>query len=273
MGLKNFKHRLHEIIYEADTLAGRVFDLVLLIFILSSVVMVALESVAEIGHKYQYQLDMAEWFITIIFSVEYLLRIFSIKKPSNYIFSVYGIIDFVSIIPKYISLFFVGTQSLLALRALRLLRVFRILKLTHFIGESNSLVKALVRSKTKILVFMFSVVILCIIFGTIMYMVEDDESGFSSIPRSIYWCIVTLTTVGYGDIAPESPLGQFIASLIMILGYGIIAVPTGIVSAEFTTQAFNIDRNTQACPHCMTSNHKDEAKYCHQCGEILNDVE
>ncbi|MEE3085412.1 MAG: ion transporter, partial [Bacteroidota bacterium] len=185
MGLKNFKHRLHEIIYEADTLAGKVFDLVLLIFILSSVVMVALESVAEIGHKYQHQLDIAEWFITIIFSVEYLLRIFSIKKPSNYIFSVYGIIDFVSIIPKYISLFFVGTQSLLALRALRLLRVFRILKLTHFIGESNSLVKALVRSKTKILVFMFSVVILCIIFGTIMYMVEDDESGFSSIPRSI----------------------------------------------------------------------------------------
>ena len=209
MGFKNFKHRLHEIIYEADTLAGKVFDLVLLIFILSSVVMVALESVAEIGQKYQHQLDIAEWFITIIFSIEYLLRIFSIKKPSRYIFSVYGIIDFVSIIPKYISLFFVGTQSLLALRALRLLRVFRILNLLIFV-ESNSLVKSPCYSKTKILVFMFSVVILCIIFGTIMYMVEDDESGFS-IPRSIYWCIVTLTTVGYGDIAPESPLGQFIA--------------------------------------------------------------
>ena len=273
MSYKNFKHRLHEIIYEADTRAGKVFDVVLLIFILSSVVLVALESVDQIGQKYHDQLNIAEWIITIIFTVEYVLRIISINKPSKYIFSAYGIIDFVSTVPKYISLFFVGTQSLLALRALRLLRVFRILKLTHFVGESNSLVKALARSKTKILVFMFSVVILCIIFGTIMYMVEDDESGFTSIPRSIYWCIVTLTTVGYGDIAPSSPLGQFIASVIMVLGYGIIAVPTGIVSAEFTSQAFNIDYNTQACPHCMTTQHKDEAKYCHQCGEILNDVE
>ena len=273
LSCKNFKHQLHEIIYEADTRAGKLFDVFLLIFILSSVVLVALESVDQIGQKYHDQLNIAEWIITIIFSIEYLLRIISIKKPSKYIFSAYGIIDFVSTVPKYISLFFVGTQSLLALRALRLLRVFRILKLTHFVRESNSLVKALYRSKTKILVFMFSVVILCIIFGTIMYMIEDDKSGFTSIPRSIYWCIVTLTTVGYGDIAPESPLGQFIASVIMVLGYGIIAVPTGIVSAEFTSQAFNIDRNTQACPNCMTTQHKDEAKYCHQCGEIRNDVE
>lgn len=273
MNYKKFKHRLHEIIYEADTRAGKIFDLLLLIFIFSSVVLVALESVHWINEKYHDQLDLAEWIITIIFSLEYFLRIISIKQPSKYIFSAYGIIDFISTIPKYISLFFVGTQSLLALRALRLLRVFRILKLTHFVGESNALVKALARSKTKILVFMFSVVVLCIIFGTIMYMVEDDESGFTSIPRSIYWCIVTLTTVGYGDIAPASPLGQFIASIIMVLGYGIIAVPTGIVSAEFTSQAFNIDHNTQVCPHCMTTQHKDKAKYCHQCGEILNDVE
>ena len=273
MSYKKLKHRLHEVIYEADTLAGKIFDVCLLIFILSSVVLVALESVEVINQKYKEQLDLAEWVITIIFTIEYFLRIISINKPSKYIFSVYGIIDLVSTLPKYISLFFFGTQSLLALRALRLLRIFRILKLTHFVGESNSLVKALARSKTKILVFMFSVVVLCIIFGTIMYMVEDDESGFTSIPRSIYWCIVTLTTVGYGDIAPTSPLGQFIASVIMVLGYGIIAVPTGIVSAEFTSQAFNIDRNTQACPNCMTTQHKDDAKYCHQCGEILNDVE
>ena len=273
MNYKKFKHRLHEIIYEADTRAGKIFGVLLLVIILSSVVLVALESVHWINEKYHDQLDLAEWVITIIFTIEYFLRIISIKQPSKYIFSAYGIIDFISTIPKYISLFFVGTQSLLALRALRLLRVFRILKLTHFVGESNALVKALSRSKTKILVFMFSVVVLCIIFGTIMYMVEDDESGFSSIPRSIYWCIVTLTTVGYGDIAPASPLGQFIASIIMVLGYGIIAVPTGIVSAEFTSQAFNIDHNTQACPHCMSTQHKDEAKYCHQCGEILNDVE
>ena len=264
---------MHEIIYETDTRGGKIFDLVLLILILSSVVLVALESVDWINEKYHNQLKMAEWIITIVFSVEYVLRIISVKKPFKYIFSFYGIIDFISTIPMYISLFFVGIQSLLALRALRLLRVFRILKLTHFVGESNSMVKALVRSKTKILVFMFSVVVLCVIFGTIMYMVEDDKSGFTSIPHSIYWCIVTLTTVGYGDIAPSSPLGQFIASVIMVLGYGIIAVPTGIVSAEFTSQAFNLDHNTQACPHCMTTEHKDKAKYCHQCGEILNDVE
>ncbi len=270
---KNFKHRLHEIIYEADTRAGKFFDVVLLFFILSSVALVALESVNRIDEKYHDQLDNAEWIITIIFSLEYIFRIISINKPSKYIFSAFGIIDFIAIVPKYISLFFVGTQSLLVLRALRLLRVFRILKLTQFVGESNALVKALARSKTKILVFMFSVVVLCIIFGTIMYMVEDDESGFTSIPRSIYWCIVTLTTVGYGDIAPESPLGQFIASIIMVLGYGIIAVPTGIISAEFTSQAFNIDHNTQSCPYCMTTQHKDEAKYCHQCGEILNNIE
>lgn len=272
MNYKKLKHRVHEIIYEADTPAGKIFDVVLLILILSSVVLVALESVDWIDAQYHQQLNWAEWAITILFTLEYILRILSVNQPSKYIFSTYGIIDFISTVPKYISIFFIGTQSLLALRALRLLRVFRILKLTRFVGESNSLVKALNRSKNKILVFMFSVVVLCIIFGTIMYMVEDDESGFTSIPKSIYWCIVTLTTVGYGDIAPASPLGQFIASIIMILGYGIIAVPTGIVSAEFTSQAFNIDQNTQVCPNCLTTQHKDKAKYCHQCGEILNDV-
>ena len=184
MPCKNFKHSLHEIIYEADTRGGKVFDVILLIFILSSVVLVAMESVDWIDKKYHNQLNIAEWIITTIFSVEYLLRIISVNKPFKYIFSPYGIIDFVSIIPKYISLFFVGTQSLLALRALRLLRVFRILKLTHFVGESNSLIKAIDRSKTKIVVFMFSVVVLCVIFGTIMYMVEDDESGFTSIPAA-----------------------------------------------------------------------------------------
>mgnify|MGYP001170572178 FL=1 len=273
MSLKNFKHRLHEIIYEADTPSGKIFDILLLIFILSSLVLVALESINWIDEKHHDLLNIAEWVITIIFSIEYILRIIAVSKPLKYILSPYGIIDFVSTAPKYISLFVGGTQSLLALRALRLLRVFRILKLTRYVGESNSLLNALARSRTKILVFMFSVVVLCIIFGTIMYMVEDDSSGFTSIPRSIYWCIVTMTTVGYGDIAPITPLGQFIASIIMVLGYGIIAVPTGIVSAEFTSQAFKVDKNTQACPHCMHTQHKDNAKYCHQCGEILNDVD
>ena len=273
MSLKNFKHRLHEIIYEADTPSGKIFDILLLIFILSSLVLVALESINWIDEKHHEILNIAEWVITIIFSVEYILRIIAVSKPLKYILSPYGIIDFISTAPKYISLFVGGSQSLLALRALRLLRVFRILKLTRYVGESNSLLNALARSRTKILVFMFSVVVLCIIFGTIMYMVEDDSSGFTSIPRSIYWCIVTMTTVGYGDIAPITPLGQFIASIIMVLGYGIIAVPTGIVSAEFTSQAFKVDKNTQACPHCMNTQHKDNAKYCHQCGEILNDVD
>lgn len=273
MRFKNYKHRLHEIIYEADTPAGKAFDVLLLIFILSSVILVALESIYWIDDKHHELLNIAEWVITIIFSIEYILRIIAVSKPLKYILSPYGIIDLISTVPKYISLFFVGTQSLLALRALRLLRVFRILKLTRYVGESNSLLKALSRSRTKILVFMFSVVIICIIFGTIMYMVEDDASGFTSIPKSIYWCIVTMTTVGYGDIAPTSPLGQFIASVIMVLGYGIIAVPTGIVSAEFTSQAFKVDNNTQACPHCMTTQHKDNAIYCHQCGEILNEIE
>ena len=272
MKKKNWRHHLHEIIYEADTKSGKAFDLILLIFILLSVLFVALESVDWIDQEYHYVLDVAEWFITILFTVEYLLRIISIKKPSVYIFSFYGIIDLVSTLPKYISLFFFGTQSMVTLRALRLLRVFRILKLTRYIGESNNLAKALAASKTKILIFMFGVVILCVIFGSFMYMIESKESGFSSIPRSIYWCIVTLTTVGYGDIAPISTLGQFIASVIMILGYGIIAVPTGIVSAEFAQQNIKVDKNTQACPNCMTAEHKDDALYCHNCGEILNDV-
>ena len=270
---KSLKTLLHEIIYEADTPEGKLFDVLLLFLILLSVFVVMLDSISVFHDNYRYLFDIIEWIITILFSIEYTLRIIVVKKPLKYVTSFYGIIDLLSILPQYLSFFFVSSGSLAALRALRLLRVFRILKLTHFVGESNSMVKALVRSKTKILVFMFSVVVLCVIFGTIMYMVEDDKSGFTSIPHSVYWCIVTLTTVGYGDIAPSSPLGQFIASVIMVLGYGIIAVPTGIVSAEFTSQAFNLDHNTQACPHCMTTEHKDKAKYCHQCGEILNDVE
>jgi voltage-gated potassium channel len=194
-----------------------------------------------------------------------------VTKPLNYIFSFYGIIDLLSTLPKYLSLFFIGTHNLVALKALRLLRVFRILKLTQYISESNTLLKALKSSRRKIAVFVFSVFVLCIIFGTLMYLIEDESSGFTSIPRSIYWCIVTLTTVGYGDIAPQSPLGQLLASFIMIMGYGIIAVPTGIVTAEMTKKK-ETDTNTQACPHCMTTNHKEEAIYCHHCSKPLNDV-
>ena len=269
--MKKWKHRLHEIIYEADTPAGKAFDLILLVFILLSVVLVALESVPSIDIAYHSLLDQAEWFITLLFTIEYVLRILSVSRPKKYIFSFFGIIDLLSILPKYLSLLFIGTHSLVAIKALRLLRVFRILKLTPYIKESNNLLRALKSSKTKISVFIFGVLVLCVIFGTVMYLVEGDQSGFTSIPRSIYWCIVTLTTVGYGDIAPATPFGQLIASFIMILGYGIIAVPTGIVTAEMANPV-PVDTNTQVCPDCLQPSHKENAIYCHQCGELLNDV-
>ena len=268
--LSSWKLRLYEVIYEADTPLGKLFDLILLIFILFSVLLVALESVSWIDKEYHDVLNITEWLITILFSIEYILIIICFKNPSKYIFSFYGIIDLLSTLPKYISVLFVGTQSLIALRALRLLRVFRILKLTRYIGESNVLLKALRSSRPKILVFMFGVIILCIIFGTIMYLIESNQSGFTSIPRSIYWCVVTLTTVGYGDIAPETPLGQFLAAIIMIMGYGIIAVPTGIVSAEISIKKRTIDTNTKSCLNCLTDTHSDDALYCNQCGNSLN---
>jgi voltage-gated potassium channel len=267
----SWRTTLHEVIYEADTPMGKLFDVLLLIFIVLSVFLVALESVPSIDEAYKDWFHWAEWVITILFSIEYLLRIIAVRNPFRYIFSFYGIIDLLSTLPKYIAIIFTGTQSLIALRALRLLRVFRILKLTRYIGESNSLMRALRASKAKILVFMFGVLILCVIFGTIMYLVESNESGFTSIPRSIYWCIVTLTTVGYGDIAPVTNLGQFIAALIMIMGYGIIAVPTGIVTAEFSSSRKTTDSNTQVCPRCLEDNHKDQANFCHQCGSLLNE--
>ena len=265
----SLQHRLHEIIYEADTPSGKLFDVILLIAILASVLFVMLESVGWIEEKYGDFLNIAEWIITILFSIEYILRIVSVKKPWNYIFSFYGIIDLLSTIPKYISLFVVGSHNLAALRALRLLRVFRILKLTRYVGESNRLMIALRNSRAKISVFLFFVIILCIILGTIMYMIEGAENGFTSIPRSVYWAIVTLTTVGYGDIAPGTPLGQLIASIIMILGYAIIAIPTGIVSSEMVRA--KVQTNTQACPHCMAEGHKDGAEFCYHCGEKLNE--
>ena len=270
--LKNWKEKVHEVIYEADTPAGKLFDVILLLVILLSILLVMLESIESIGTKYAYILDVAEWVITILFSIEYLARIISVEKPKTYVFSFYGIIDLLSTIPKYISLFALGTHSLVALRALRLLRVFRILKLTRFIGESANFGKALKRSRAKIAVFISFVIVLCIILGTVMYLVESNEgSGFTSIPRSVYWAIVTLTTVGYGDIAPITALGQFIASLIMILGYGIIAIPTGIVTSEMSkSEKELIPNNTQNCANCNEGYHQDNAEFCHKCGNKIN---
>ncbi|WP_179345287.1 ion transporter [Winogradskyella ursingii] len=279
----NWKTKLHEIIYEADTPAGKLFDVVLLIAILASIVLVMLESVSSFDAKYHNFLNIAEWIITILFTVEYILRIITVNKPWRYVKSFYGIIDLLSTIPKYLSLIFVGTHALVALRALRLLRVFRILKLARYLGASNQLASAIKASRAKISVFLFAVMIAAIIFGTIMYLVEGEENGFTNIPKSVYWCIVTLTTVGFGDIAPQTPLGQLIATIIMIMGYGIIAVPTGIVSAEYTKASSgpnakpvedkgvikSVTLNTQSCSNCMASKHQDDADFCHKCGYKL----
>lgn len=267
-----WKTKLHEIIYEADTKQGKLFDVILIIAIIISIVLVMLESVENIDVKYHNILNISEWIITILFTFEYIARIICIKKPSTYIFSFYGIVDLLATIPKYLSIFFVGSHALVALRALRLLRVFRILKLARYLGESTTLVSALKASRYKISVFLFSVVVLTIILGTVMYLVEGPENGFTSIPHSMYWAIVTLTTVGYGDIAPHTPFGQFIASIVMILGYGIIAVPTGIVTSEITKADHKNTRqsNTQHCPNCSADIHLDKAKFCHKCGESLN---
>ena len=274
--------KLHEIIYEADTPEGKLFDVVLLITILASILLVMLESVNSIDKNFHNFLNISEWIITILFTLEYIARILTVRNPLKYVFSFYGIVDLLSTIPKYISLIFGGIHALAALRALRLLRVFRILKLARYLGASNNLINALKASRAKISVFLFAVVIVAIILGTIMYLIEGEENGFTNIPKSVYWCIVTLTTVGFGDIAPQTPLGQFIASLVMILGYGIIAVPTGIVSAEYTNQNKSnnekepkntsenkvnpVQLNSQCCVNCLSVKHLDDAEYCHKCG-------
>ena len=267
---KKWKSQLHEIVYEADTREGKIFDLVIIVAILLSILLVMLESVKSLDAKYHNFFDVSEWIITILFTVEYIVRIISVKRPSSYIFSFYGIIDLLSTIPKYLSLFLGGAHALVALRALRLLRIFRILKLVRFVGATENLGRALVASRYKIFVFISSVLVLCIIIGTMMYLIEGDESGFVSIPISIYWTIVTLTTVGYGDIAPQTPLGQFLASVVMMLGYGIIAIPTGIVSVEMSKDhKIKVHMNTQSCKNCSADNHKDDARYCYRCGEAL----
>lgn len=265
----NWKQKLHEIIYEADTFAGKLFDIILLVIILMSVLVVMLESVASYQTLYGHYFNIIEWVITILFTIEYILRIITVKKPLKYILSTYGIIDLLATLPKYLGLFIVNTQVLTTLRALRLLRVFTILKLARYTNASNNLTKAIKASKAKVGVFIFVVIILSIILGTIVYLIEGTaNSGFSSIPRSIYWVIVTMTTVGYGDIAPTTPLGQFFAAIVMVMGYGIIAVPTGIISSELN-EVQKSKNNTQVCSNCNETQHQDGAKFCHQCAESL----
>lgn len=272
---RSWRTRLHIIIYGTNTPAGKLFDLILLIVIVASIVLVILESVKEIDEKYHDFLNFAEWVVTVLFTIEYIARIITVKKPLRYITSFYGIVDLLSTIPKYISLLIAGTHALVALRALRMLRIFRILKLGRYLGASNTIVRALKASRAKIFVFLFAVFIASIILGTIMYIIEGDESGFTSIPRGIYWCIVTLTTVGYGDISPITPLGQFIASIVMIMGYGIIAVPTGIVTAEIATGP-KLNKDVKPLPQtncfgCGEVDHRKDADFCYNCGYRLKE--
>jgi len=267
---EDFRKKLHTVIYEADSKAGRLFDLILLAVIVVSIGAVMLESVASIKIRYGTTLAIIEWIVTVVFTLEYIARIVAVKKPWQYIFSFYGIIDLLATLPKYMGLLFPGSGVLLSIRAVRLLRVFRILKLGHFVGASNQLVTAIKTSRAKIAVFLFSVVVLCIIIGTLMYLIEGPEHGFTSIPISVYWTVVTLTTVGFGDITPTTPLGQFISALVMILGYGIIAVPTGLVTAELMRDK-TVNLNTQVCHNCSADKHRDDAHFCYNCGHHLNE--
>jgi voltage-gated potassium channel len=261
-----FRSKVYEIVFESDTRAGRLFDLILLWLIVFSILSVFMESVASFRAKYLYEIHVAEWIFTILFTIEYFLRVYSSHKPLKYIFSFYGIVDFISFIPNYLTFFFAGLQYLMVIRAFRLLRVFRILKLSRFLDQGNILKNALKASAHKIVVFIASVITVVTIIGTMMYIIEGDQSGFTSIPLSIYWAIVTITTVGYGDISPQSPLGQFLASFLMIIGYGIIAVPTGIVTVEMARAN---DEARIKCPDCNAPVYPKNANFCSNCGKGL----
>lgn len=263
------RHTCHEIIYEADTPAGRAFDVLLILAILASVVSVMLESVAEIRAVYGSLLYGLEWTFTILFTIEYVLRLVCVGSPLRYARSFYGVIDLLAIIPTYVSVFVPGAQYLLVLRLMRILRVFRVLKLVKYLREATLLMAALRASRRKITVFLFAVLTMVVILGSTMYFIEGPEHGFTSIPRGVYWAVVTMTTVGYGDIAPQTGLGQALAAMVMIIGYGIIAVPTGIVTMEMSRVEPMRGVSGQACPHCSAEGHDLDAAYCKYCGAKL----
>jgi voltage-gated potassium channel len=260
-----FRQKCHEIIFEADTRAGRLFDVVLIWAILLSVAAVMLDSVSHIQAQHGRFFVAAEWFFTLLFTVEYMLRLICIGKPTRYATSFFGIVDLLAILPTYLSLLLPGTQYLIVIRILRVLRLFRVLKLAQFISEANSLMTAVRASRRKIIIFLFTVVTLVVIFGSAMYLIEGVENGFTSIPRSVYWAIVTMTTVGYGDISPKTSIGQAVAALVMIFGFAIIAVPTGIFAAEMT-RVTHQNVSTQVCPQCSSEGHERSAKFCKDCG-------
>lgn len=268
------KQRIFDVIFEANTPYGKLFDIVLLLLILTSVGLVMMESIPAINARYHLTLITLEWILTFLFTIEYILRIYCVKNHWRYIFSFYGVIDFLSILPFYLGIFFQAGKYLSSIRILRLLRVFRIFNLTQFTHGRNVLMIGLKESRDKIIVFLSFVILIVVVIGSIMYTVEHDhpESGFTSIPISIYWAIVTLTTVGYGDVSPVTGLGQFLASLVMIIGYGIIAVPTGIVTMEMNKASKNdIPKNTERCRNCGDDYHLDGSVYCKTCGYKLDE--
>ncbi|MHC4958472.1 MAG: ion transporter [Planctomycetota bacterium] len=266
---KGWREHWYEVIFEADTRAGKAFDVLLLIAILLSVLTVVLESVAGLRERYGRLLFTAEWVFTILFTFEYAARIACAPARMRYVRSLYGVIDLLAIVPTYFMVLFPGAQTLAVLRALRLLRVFRVLKLAHMLREASALRRAFWASRSKIAVFLSFVVIVVVILGTAMSVVEGPEAGFTSIPQSMYWAVVTMTTVGYGDIAPHSPLGKALAALIMILGYSLIVVPTGLVTAQLVHEGRGHSVSTQVCPGCMAEGHDVDAKHCKYCGDAL----
>lgn len=264
-----WRNRLHEIVFESDTRAGKIFDLLVIWLIVLSLLTVILESVREVREDHGDALFYAEWFFTILFTIEYILRLLSVRKPLRYALSFYGLVDLLAILPTYISLLVPGTQYLLTIRILRLLRIFRILKLSEYISEGKVISSALIASRRKITVFLVSVVLIVTVVGALMYVIEGEENGFTSIPTSIYWAVVTLTTVGYGDLSPKTAFGKTLASIVMILGYAIIAVPTGIVSAELSRGGIAKKVSTQVCPNCHTQDHDADAVFCKYCSVKL----
>lgn len=266
---EGWRHRLYIVIFEAETPAGRAFDLALLALILVSVATVMLDSVSEINARFSDELNRAEWFFTAMFTLEYALRLLCVRNPWHYARSMLGIIDLLAIVPTYLALFFPDLAVLIDVRVLRLLRIFRVLKLGAFVREFSELGNAILATRYKIAVFVSFVLIVVIVLGTLMYVVEGPANGYTSIPVAVYWAITTLTTVGFGDISPKTDLGRLIASLMMLMGWGTLAVPTGIVSAEFAARRTHPEPTTRTCPECFSEGHPGTARYCADCGAPL----
>jgi voltage-gated potassium channel len=263
------KRYIHEVIFGTYTPAGKNFDIALIVCIVLSVAVVMLDSIRWINQEYHTTLTVLEWTFTILFTIEYLLRVYSIGKPMRYILSFYGIVDLLAVIPTYLSLFIVGSHYLAVIRILRLLRIFRVLKIVQYLNELEVLMRALQSSRRKIFVFMFSVLLIAVIAGSLMYVVEGDTNeSYTSIPKGVYWAVVTMTTVGYGDISPDTPLGQLLATFLMIMGYGIIAVPTGIITVEMTKSQLK-SPVVKSCPECSAEAYDPLAVYCNRCGAEL----